>query len=74
MSEHDIVRDFTREGDPPGKAFAPVRGQNIVSKLTRIYPAHYEGNIKRAHDRLRNDPAYAPAMHRAVESLHSAAP
>jgi hypothetical protein len=63
------VIEFTRATDPPDADFSRLRGQRVVDKLLRCYP-DYAANIKRAHDRLKNDPAYAPAMHRAAESLH----
>jgi hypothetical protein len=69
MRENVIDRVFTRANDPADSNFSRLRGQQIVDKLLRCYP-DYAPNIKRAHDRLKNDPGYGRAMHRAAESLY----
>jgi hypothetical protein len=60
--------EFTRVTDPLDSDFSRLRGQDVAGKLLRRYP-DYASNLQRAHERLKSDPNYAPAMHRAAESV-----
>jgi hypothetical protein len=61
--------EFTRATDPLDADFHRLRGEQVLDKLLRRYP-DYAQNLQRAHQRLKDDPNYAPAMHRAAQALH----
>lgn len=61
--------EFTRATDAPDADFSRLRGEEILDKLLRRYPGDAQ-SLQRAHEHLKGDPNYAPAMHRAAQSLH----
>ena len=63
------IIEFTRSSDTPDADFSHVRGEAVLDKLLRRYPADAEG-LQRAHELLVQEPNYAPAMHRVANSLH----
>ena len=63
------IIEFTRASDTPDADFSHVRGEAVLDKLLRRYPADAE-RLRRAHELLVEEPNYAPAMHRVANSLH----
>ena len=63
------VVEFTRVTDPTDAQFSHLRGEEVLQKLLRRYPNDRD-SLQRAHQRLKGDPSYGPAMHRAAQSLH----
>ena len=66
---HRSIIEFTRASDTPDADFSHVRGEAVLHKLLRRYPGD-AASLERAHALLRDDPNYAPAMHRVAYSLH----
>lgn len=62
------VIEFTRATDTPDADFSHLRGEAVLDKLLRRYPDQ-DRALRRAHDRLRDEPGYAAAMHRVAFSL-----
>lgn len=60
---------FTRRSDAPDADFSHLRGEAVLEKLLRSHPGDAAG-LQRAHRLLRDEPNYAPAMHRVAHSLH----
>ena len=63
------IIEFTRASDTPDADFSHLRGEAVLHKLLRRYPGD-AASLERAHELLRDDPNYAPAMHRVAYSLH----
>lgn len=63
------VIEFTRASDTPDADFSHLRGEAVLDKLLRRYPAHADA-LRRAHLLLFGEPNYAPAMHRVANSLN----
>lgn len=63
------VIEFTRASDTPDANFSHLRGEAVLDKLLRRYPAHDDA-LRRAHVLLFGEPHYAPAMHRVAISLN----
>lgn len=63
------IIEFTRVSDTPDADFSHLRGEAVLQKLVRRYPADAD-RLARAHELLRDEPNYAPAMHRVANSLH----
>lgn len=61
--------EFTRASDTPDADFSNVRGEAVLDKLLRRYPANTD-RLRRAHELLDQEPNYAPAMHRVANSMH----
>ena len=63
------IIEFTRSSDTPDADFSHLRGEEVMHKLLRRYPGD-AASLARAHELLKDDPNYAPAMHRVAHSLH----
>lgn len=63
------IIEFTRGSDTPDADFSHLRGEEVMRKLIRRYPGD-ASRLARAHELLKDDPNYAPAMHRVAHSFH----